>query len=533
MRMRLALVAASCAAFVTAASPVLAQKSGGTLRISHRDNPPSASIHEESTISVNQPFMAVFNNLVFFDPNEKVNSPDHIVPELAESRAWNQEQTKLTFKLRQGVKWHDGKPFTAADVKCTFDAVAGHEDEKNPIMRKSPRKGWYGNLKEITTNGDFEVTFALGRPQPSFLAMLAGGYSPVSSCHVPDRVMRSKPIGTGPFKVVEFKRNESIKLVKNPDYWKKGKPYLDAIDWKIVPNRSTRMLGFQSGEFDMTFDSDVTFPLLKDVQANKPDAICEARPTNVNSNLLVNRDKPPFDNADIRHAMVLALDNRAFAEILSQGHDLDGAVMLPPPNGFWGMPKEMLPTLLGHSPDIEKSRAEGRKIMEKLGYSKDKPLKIKVSTRNIAIYRDPAVILIDQLKTIYIDGELEPIDTTVWYTKLARKDYQVGMNLTGVGIDDPDVNFYENYYSTSDRNYTAYKNPEVDRLIDAQSAELDREKRKKLVWEIETKLADDAARPILGYNVANTCWDPKVKGIVLQVNSIYNGWRLEDAWLDK
>ena len=491
MRTRMALVAGTSVAFVMAAAPSFAQKQGGTLKISHRDNPPSASIHEESTISVNQPFMAVFNNLVLFDPNEKVNSPDHIVPDLAESWAWNDDKTKLTFKLRQGVKWHDGKPFTSADVKCTWDAVMGKGDEKLDIIRKSPRKVWYINLKDVTTNGDNEVTFNLGRPQPSFLTMLAGGYSPVYSCHVPGRDMRSKPIGTGPFKVVEFKRNESIKLVKNPDYWKKGRPYLDAIDWTIVPNRSTRMLGFGAGEYDMTFDSDVTFPLLKDVKAQKPDAVCEARPTNVSSNILVNRDKPPFDNAQIRKAMTLALDNRAFADILSQGNDLDGAVMLPPPAGFWGMPKEMLPSLLGHSPDIEKSRAEARKIMEGLGYGPDKPLKIKVSTRNIAIYRDPAVILIDQLKKIYIEGELEPIDTTVWYTKVQRKDYQVGMNLTGVGIDDPDVNFYENYYSTSDRNYTGYKNPEVDKLIDQQSAEPDREKRKKLVWEIEKKLADD------------------------------------------
>ena len=225
-----------------------------------------------------------------------MNNPDKIVPELAESWSYDASNTKLTFKLRQGVKWHDGKPFTSADVKCTWDALVGKGDEKMDIVRKNPRKVWYINLKEVTVNGANEVTFVLGRPQPSFLTMLAGGYSPVYSCHVPDREMRSKPIGTGPFKVVDFKRNESIKLVKNPDYWKKGKPYLDAIDWKIVPNRSTRMLGFQSGEFDMTFDSDVTFPLLKDVKSSKPDAVCEARPTNVSSNLLVNRDKQPFDN---------------------------------------------------------------------------------------------------------------------------------------------------------------------------------------------------------------------------------------------
>src|SRR5882757_6904177 len=261
MRVRLPVLAATAAAFVMAASPCFAQKQGGTLRISHRDNPPSASIHEESTISTVEPFMAVFNNLVVFDPKEKVNSPDHIVPDLAESWSWDASNTKLTFKLRQGVKWHDGKPFTAKDVKCTFDALMGGED-KSEIIRKNPRKIWYVNLKDVSTNGDGEVTFTLGRPQPSFLSILAAGYSPIYSCHVSGRDMRSRPIGTGP-----------IKLVKNQDYWKKGRPYLDAIDWKIVPNRGTRTLGFQSGEYDMTFDSDVSFPMLKDVMAQKKDAV--------------------------------------------------------------------------------------------------------------------------------------------------------------------------------------------------------------------------------------------------------------------
>ncbi|MBS0550064.1 MAG: ABC transporter substrate-binding protein [Proteobacteria bacterium] len=532
MRLGMAFAATSLAVFMTTASPAFAQKAGGTLHISHRENPPSASIHEEATISVVSTFMAAFNNLVVFDPKEKTNSPDHIIGDLADSWSWDASKTKLTFKLHPGVKWHDGKPFTAKDVKCTFDAVDG-ADAKSDLVRKSPRKIWYQNVKDITVNGDLEVTFELKRPQSSLLSMLASGYSPIYACHANGREMRTKPIGTGPFKVTEFKRNEVIKLVKNKDYFKKGKPYLDAIEWKIVPNRSTRMLGFQSGQFDMTFDSDVSFPMLKDVMDQKKDAVCEARATAVSSNILINRDAPPFNNPEIRRAMVDTIDVKAFSQILSQGHDLDGAAMLPPPAGKWGMPKEMLATLPGHAADVEKSRAEARKIMEKLGYSASNPLKIKIATRNIAIYRDPAVILIDQLKKVYIEGDLEPIDSSVWYNKIAKKDYQLGMNLTGVAVDDPDVNFYENYYSTSERNYTGYNNPEVDKLIDQQSAETDVDKRKKLVWEIEKKLAEDVARPTIGYNVANTCWDPKVKGVNLQVNSIYNGWRFEDYWLDK
>ena len=532
MRLRVVLAAVFLAASVAVATPVLAQKSGGTLRISHRDNPPSASIHEEATISVVQPFAAVFNNLVVFDPKEKVNSPDKIVGDLAESWKWSDDQTKVTFKLHQGVKWHDGKAFTAKDVKCTWDALTGRVDDKNDLVRKNPRKVWYSNLKDVTVNGDHEVTFVLGRPQPSFMSMLAAGYSPVYACHANGRDMRSKPIGTGPFKVVDFKRNESIKLVRNPDYWKKGRPYLDAIDWKIVPNRSTRMLGFVAGEFDMTFDSDVTFPMLSDVKAQKADAVCEARPTNVNANILINRDAAPFDKPELRRALVLSIDQKTFNDILFQGHALMGAAMLPPPAGVWGMPKEMLESLPGFGADIEKNRAEARKIMEKLGYSKDKPLKIKVATRNIAIYRDPAVILIDQLKSIYIEADLDAIDTTVWYTKIQRKDYQIGMNLTGLGVDDPDTNFYENFHSTSDRNYTAYKNPEIDKLIDQQSSETDREKRKQLVWEIDKQLQLDGARPIINHNRSATCWHPAVKGIVQNINSIYNGWRFEDIWIE-
>src|SRR5688572_21976788 len=102
-----------------------AQKSGGTLRIYHRDTPASASLHEEATVSTQLPFMAIYNNLAVYDQQKKKNSIETIVPDLASSWAWDDSKTKLTFKLVEGVKWHDGKPFTSEDVKCTFDMLQG------------------------------------------------------------------------------------------------------------------------------------------------------------------------------------------------------------------------------------------------------------------------------------------------------------------------------------------------------------------------------------------------------------------------
>jgi peptide/nickel transport system substrate-binding protein len=531
MRAKLALGATFLVlATILAVTPALAEKSGGTLRIYHRDNLPSASIHEEATISTVQPFMAVFNNLVLYDQNKKLNSEETIVPDLAESWSWDASGTRLTFKLRQGVKWHDGKPFTAKDVQCTWNKLTGKDEDE---FRKNPRAIWYQNVKEVAVNGDHEATFVLGRPQPSILNMLASGYTPVYPCHVKSQAMRTNPIGTGPFKFVEFKRGDAVKFVRNPDYWKKGRPFLDGIEWKVIENRSTRILAFVAGEFDMTFNADVTVPLLKDVTSQAPKAVCDLAPTYVSTNLIINRTVAPFNDPNIRQAMALALDRKAYNDILSGGKALISGVMMPPPEGKWGMPPDKLSTLPGYGPDLEKNQAEGRKIMESLGYSAAKPLKIKVSTRNIAIYRDPAVILIDQLKKIHIDGELEVIDTSIWHAKVTRGEYSVGLNLTGVGVDDPDVNLYENYACDSERNLTKYCNKEVDALIEKQSRETDTAKRREIVWEVERRLAEDLARPIIYYDRQATCWQPHLKGFVLHHNSIYNNWRYEDVWLDK
>src|ERR1700686_1350372 len=133
------------------APPAVAPKAGGILKIPSIDSPASMSIHEESTIAVLGPMMGVFNNLVMFDQHIRQNSLESIVPDLAESWTLNEDGKSLTFKLRPGVKWHDGKPFTAADVKCTWDLIAGKASEK---LRVNPRKSWYRNLEAVTVDGD-------------------------------------------------------------------------------------------------------------------------------------------------------------------------------------------------------------------------------------------------------------------------------------------------------------------------------------------------------------------------------------------
>jgi peptide/nickel transport system substrate-binding protein len=262
MRRNFPWLAATAGLLVFLFSPdlALAQKQGGVLKVYFFDSPASMSIHEEATIAGQGPAMGVFNNLVMYKQDVAQSGFQSIVPDLASEWSWDEDKTQLTFRLREGVKWHDGKPFTAKDVVCTWDLLTGKSSEK---LRINPRKAWYRNLEEVTANGDYEATFRLKRPQPSFVALLASGFSPVYPCHVPARDMRSHPIGTGPYKFVEFKPNESIKVIRNPNYWKNGRPYLDGIEYTIIRNVSTGVLAFVAGKVDMTSPYFLQVPMLR------------------------------------------------------------------------------------------------------------------------------------------------------------------------------------------------------------------------------------------------------------------------------
>ena len=196
------------------------------------------------------------------------------------------------------------------------------------------------------------------------------------------------------------------------------------------------------------------------------------------------------------------------------------------------MPPEQVKDLPGYDPDVAKNRAKAREIMEKLGYGTNNPLKIKVSASDTRFYRDPAIVLIDQLRQIYIEAELEAIDTTGYYPKIMRQEYTVGLNLQTSGPDpDPTLDLF--YGCGSSLNWDGYCNHDVDKLIEQQSTEGDPARRKQILWQIERKLAEEDTRPIIFYADGGICMRPYVKGQVVMVNSIFSGARREDVWLDK
>src|SRR5438309_2615446 len=267
LNLRAAAAAVALLIVISGSGTAFAQKRGDILKMYSPDSPPTMSILEEATLTSQAPLMGVFNNLVMFDQHVKQDSLKSIVPDLATGWSWNEDGTEVTFPLRQGVRWHDGKPFTAADVVCTWDLLMEKSQEK---LRFNPRKSFYKNLDQVTVNGDYEVTFHLKRPQPAFVMLLASGFSAIYPCDVPPAQMRQHPIGPGPFKFLEFKPNEDIKVARNPDYWKPGLPYLDGTEYKIIRNPTTAVLAFVSGQVDMTFPFNLTIPLLKDVQNQVP-----------------------------------------------------------------------------------------------------------------------------------------------------------------------------------------------------------------------------------------------------------------------
>jgi peptide/nickel transport system substrate-binding protein len=495
-------------------TPAVSQtpKSGGVITHTNRADPAQGfAIHETSTIDVVWPAMPCFNNLVLFDPLKKTESLDTIVGELAEKWSWQDNYRNLVFFLRKGVKWHDGQPFTSKDVKFTFDMLREAPDAPAKL-RINPRKDWYSNVQSIETPDPHTVVFHLKRPQPSLLMMLASGYTPVYAAHVPPANYRTGCVGTGPFKLKEWRKGEFVEYVKNPDYFVKGRPYLDGLKYIVIAERGTRTAALQSGQVDAAFPGETSKTVAEQLKKAVPELVVT-----------------PY--SQVRLAVSHAIDRRALIQAAHQGGAVVGASMAPKPQAFWGLAEKDLLGLPGYGkPNEEKDR--GRKLMAEVGFSPQKPLKVEMVTRAIAIYVDMASFVINELKQIGMEATLKQIETAQWHATATRGEYQIGANLTGVGPDDPDANYFENYTCGSPRNYSQYCNEEVSKLIEAQSQELDQKKRLALVGQLQKKIEQDAARPLLAWRLDYYTHRPYVKNLIPH-QSIYNFGRMQEVWLDK
>jgi peptide/nickel transport system substrate-binding protein len=253
--------------------------------------------------------------------------------------------------------------------------------------------------------------------------------------------------------------------------------------------------------------------------------------SNVSENLLLNTKRAPFDNVKVRRALSFAIDRRSYTQTVHRGAAVIGASLAPKPWGVWGLLDRDLGQLPGYG-GATAGRAQARKLLGEAGYGAGNPLKLDIVTRAIAIYLDFAGFVVSELKQVGIEATLKQIDTAQWHPMVTRREFQIGANLTGLGVDDPDANFYENYACGSPRNYGDYCSEEVGRLIEQQSQEIDQTKRLALVWQIQKKLEEDAARPTMGWRTDRFAHYPYVKNLVLN-QVTYNCCRLQEVWLDK
>jgi peptide/nickel transport system substrate-binding protein len=290
-----------------------APRSGGSLTLRLREDLPQGfAIHESATISTMWPAMPCFSNLVLFDPLKPTHSADTIVGELAERWSWQENYRKLVFFHRTDGRWHDGKPFSSKDVKYTFDLVR-EAPEAPAKLRLNARREWYANVEGVDAVDPQTVVFRLKHPQPSLLLMLASGFTPIYAAHVPPASYRTGCVGTGPFKVKEWRKGDFLEYVKNPDYFVKGRPYLDGLRYLIIAERGTATAALQAGRVDVAFPGETPKPIADQLRKGAPQLVITQVNAGVLDHLTINSRKPPFDNVAVRQALSRAIDRRALS----------------------------------------------------------------------------------------------------------------------------------------------------------------------------------------------------------------------------
>jgi peptide/nickel transport system substrate-binding protein len=491
-----ALVLAISAVLVVglAAPGIAAEKPryGGELVFPVPSEPPSYDGHREETFGLIHPFAPFYNTLLRVDPNDPSGTKP--VPSLAESWTIADGGLTYTFKLRRGVKFHDGSDMTSRDVKATYDKIIFP-----PAGVGSTRKGQYGVVEVVEAPDPSTVRFRLKWPSAAFLVSLASPWNFVYKADILAKDIHwyeKNVMGTGPFTFVEHVKGSHVVGKKNPNYWDKGKPYLDGFRALFVKDTAAQVAMIRGERAHIQFRSFTSAHRDSLVAALGNKITVQESPWDCILLVAMNHEKKPFDDKRVRRALTLAIDRYEGSKALSKiaiVKEVAGALV---PGTPYATPPDELAKLAGYWKDINASRAEARKLLKEAGAE---GLSFTFKNRGIPMPYEPlAVWLIDQWRQIGLNVKQEVIEAAAYFAPLRKGEHEVAMDFQCGYIVEPDLDLYK--FVSVDKNpanYSRYKDPVLDDLYTKQSRAADAEERKKYIRAFEKRLLDEEAHYLM------------------------------------
>jgi len=507
----------------------VAQEAGGNLVYIVQPEPPSLAPYLSTSGPIGLVAPKIYQGLLDYDLEL------NIVPELAESYEISDDGLMVTFNLQKGVTWHDGTPFTSADVQFTIMEVLKKFHPRGPNSFKE--------VSEIQTPDEHTAIFKLDRPAPYMMRAFAGYESPIVPKHllegkdIREAELGNNPVGTGPFKFVEWKKGQYIRLEKNENYWKEGLPYLDRIVARIIPDASTRTAAMENGE--VMYGAFGAIPNVDVVRMREMDNIGTTTDgySMINPMALLEFDttKPPFDNPAVRNAISLTLDRQFFIDNIWFGYGKKATSALSSnyePTGLYKASANY-----PEKPDV----AAAIKLLDDAGVSADSDgVRIKATLDLIPYgedWRRAGEYIKQALAEIGIELDLRYEDVPTWI-KRVYGDYDFAMNLNYFyQLPDPVIGVHRHYGTDQIRagtpfvNSTRYSDTELDDLLVQGATSADPEARVGIYHAIQDKLSAD--QPVVNLFELEfiTVFNSKLKDHDFSAMGSYSSF--DKTWLEK
>ncbi len=501
---------------------------GGELVFPVPSEPPSYDGHREETFGLIHPFAPFYNTLLRVDPTDPGGTKP--VPSLAEGWVVSDGGLTYTFRLHKGVKFHDGSEMTSKDVKATYDKIIFP-----PAGVGSTRKGQYAVVEAVEAPDPSTVRFRLKWPSAAFLASLASPWNFIYKADILAKDIHwyeKNVMGTGPFTFVEHVKGSHVVGKKNPNYWDKGKPYLDGFRALFVKDTAAQVAMIRGERAHIQFRSFTSAHRDSLVAALGNKITVQESPWDCILLVALNHEKKPFDDKRVRRALQLALDRYEGSKALSKIAIVKEVAGVLVPGTPFATPPDELAKLAGYWKDINASRAEARRLLKEAGAE---GLSFTFKNRGIPMPYEPlAVWLIDQWRQVGLNVKQEVIEAAAYFASLRRGEHEVAMDFQCGYIVEPDLDLYK--FVSVDKNpanYSRYKDSVLDDLYVKQSRAVDPEERKKYIRAFEKRLLDEEAHYLMTLQWHRIMpHSSKVKGFQVTPSHYLNN-TLDAVWLSE